>query len=80
MPDREAYRRDSPLAQFVGIDAYEAAGGAVLRDLFDDGNSGWFTDPPWSIASRRKSSTAKPHRYAAKVGNGRDHADCHGRC
>jgi ParB family chromosome partitioning protein len=35
---------DSALAQFVGIEAYEAAGGAVLRDLFDDGNSGWFTD------------------------------------
>jgi len=32
------------LAQFVGIEAYEAAGGAVLRDLFDDDNSGWLTD------------------------------------
>ncbi|MBV9828292.1 MAG: ParB/RepB/Spo0J family partition protein [Alphaproteobacteria bacterium] len=36
---------ESPLAQFVGMAAYEAAGGAVLRDLFDDENSGWFTDP-----------------------------------
>jgi ParB family chromosome partitioning protein len=35
---------DSNLAQFVGIEAYEAAGGAVLRDLFDDDNSGWLTD------------------------------------
>ena len=35
---------DSNLAQFVGIKAYEAAGGAVLRDLFDDDNSGWLTD------------------------------------
>jgi ParB family chromosome partitioning protein len=35
---------DSNLAQFVGIKAYEMAGGAVLRDLFDDDNSGWLTD------------------------------------
>jgi hypothetical protein len=36
---------DSKLAQFVGIKAYEKAGGAVLRDLFDDENAGWLTDP-----------------------------------
>jgi ParB family chromosome partitioning protein len=35
---------DSRLALFVGIKAYETAGGAVLRDLFDDDNSGWLTD------------------------------------
>jgi len=35
---------DSSLAQFVGIEAYEAAGGTVLRDLFDDEGSGWLTD------------------------------------
>jgi ParB family chromosome partitioning protein len=35
---------DSKLAQFVGIEAYEKAGGAVLRDLFEDGNA-WLTDP-----------------------------------
>jgi ParB family chromosome partitioning protein len=35
---------DSTLGQFVGMEAYRAAGGAVLRDLFDDGNSGWLTD------------------------------------
>jgi ParB family chromosome partitioning protein len=36
---------DSKLAQFVGVKAYEKAGGAVLRDLFDDDNAGWLTDP-----------------------------------
>ena len=36
---------DSRLAQFVGVKAYEKAGGAVLRDLFDDENAGWLTDP-----------------------------------
>jgi ParB family chromosome partitioning protein len=35
---------DSRLALFVGIEAYTAAGGAVLRDLFEDGNA-WLTDP-----------------------------------
>ena len=35
---------DSKLARFVGMDAYEAAGGAVLRDLFDADNAGWLTD------------------------------------
>lgn|GEM_PF-5605711 len=29
-----------PRAQFVGIEAYVAAGGPVLRDLFDDGHQG----------------------------------------
>jgi ParB family transcriptional regulator, chromosome partitioning protein len=36
---------DSKLAQFVGVKAYEKAGGAVLRDLFDTENAGWLTDP-----------------------------------
>jgi ParB family chromosome partitioning protein len=35
---------DGKLGNFVGLTAYEAAGGAVLRDLFDEGNSGWLTD------------------------------------
>ena len=35
------------IARFVGVDAYEAAGGAVMRDLFarDDENGVWFEDP-----------------------------------
>ncbi|CAD6560702.1 ParB/RepB/Spo0J family partition protein [Paraburkholderia sabiae] len=34
--------RDSALAKFVGLDAYEAAGGRVRRDLFsDDQNAGY---------------------------------------
>lgn len=31
-------------AQFVGIAAYEAAGGAVLRDLFEHDDGGWLQD------------------------------------
>ncbi|MFZ5733647.1 MAG: ParB/RepB/Spo0J family partition protein, partial [Pseudomonadota bacterium] len=29
---------------FVGLDSYEAAGGAVVRDLFDEDNQGYLTD------------------------------------
>ena len=32
------------LARFVGEEAYVAAGGVVMRDLFDDGNAGFFMD------------------------------------
>jgi ParB family chromosome partitioning protein len=31
-------------AQFVGLDAYEAAGGIVTRDLFTDDDGGWLQD------------------------------------
>lgn len=36
-------RASSAVAQFVGIEAYEAAGGAVRRDLFDERNT-WLCD------------------------------------
>jgi ParB family transcriptional regulator, chromosome partitioning protein len=32
-------------AVFVGVEAYEAAGGAIIRDLFDDDRGGWLHDP-----------------------------------
>ena len=32
-------------ARFVGIAAYEAAGGTVMRDLFQDDDGGWLQDP-----------------------------------
>jgi ParB family chromosome partitioning protein len=32
-------------AVFVGIDTYEAAGGVVLRDLFQGDDGGWLDDP-----------------------------------
>ncbi|BCH29838.1 chromosome partitioning protein ParB [Mesorhizobium sp. L-8-10] len=31
-------------ARFIGLEAYEAAGGAVLRDLFSRDNDGWLQD------------------------------------
>jgi ParB family transcriptional regulator, chromosome partitioning protein len=32
-------------AVFVGVDAYEAAGGFILRDLFQGDDGGWLEDP-----------------------------------
>ena len=32
-------------AVFVGVDAYEVAGGAVMRDLFQGDDGGWLDDP-----------------------------------
>jgi ParB family transcriptional regulator, chromosome partitioning protein len=40
-----AVRASDRRALFVGIDAYEAAGGAVMRDLFQDDDGGWLQDP-----------------------------------
>jgi ParB family chromosome partitioning protein len=36
---------DDSRAQFVGAEAYQAAGGAILRDLFDEEHQGFCTDP-----------------------------------
>ena len=32
-------------AVFIGVDAYEAAGGTILRDLFHGDDGGWLEDP-----------------------------------
>jgi ParB family transcriptional regulator, chromosome partitioning protein len=32
--------------RFIGAEAYEAAGGAILRDLFTEDGGGWFEDVP----------------------------------
>jgi ParB family chromosome partitioning protein len=40
-----AVRASDKRSQFVGITAYEAAGGIVLRDLFQPDDGGWLQDP-----------------------------------
>jgi ParB family transcriptional regulator, chromosome partitioning protein len=40
-----AVRATDKRVRFIGIAAYEAAGGIVLRDLFQDDNGGWLQDP-----------------------------------
>ena len=37
-------RASDPRALFVGLDAYHAAGGIVLNDLFNDDRGGWLQD------------------------------------
>ncbi|NOG70842.1 ParB/RepB/Spo0J family partition protein [Roseicella sp. DB1501] len=38
-------RASDKRAVFVGLDVYEAAGGSILRDLFQDDDGGWLQDP-----------------------------------
>mgnify|MGYP001809573618 FL=1 len=40
-----ALRASDKRALFVGVEAYEAAGGAVMRDLFQHDDGGWLQDP-----------------------------------
>ena len=40
-----AVRASDKRAVFIGIEAYEAAGGVVLRDLFQSDDGGWLQDP-----------------------------------
>ncbi len=40
-----AVRATDRRAMFVGVDAYEAAGGIVTRDLFEHDDGGWLQDP-----------------------------------
>jgi ParB family transcriptional regulator, chromosome partitioning protein len=42
----EAESDTDPVARFVGVAAYEAAGGAVRRDLFSDDDKAWLLDVP----------------------------------
>ena len=37
-------RADDRRAVYVGAEAYEAAGGVILRDLFEQDSGGWFQD------------------------------------
>ncbi len=39
-----AVRASDKRAQFVGLEAYEEAGGAILRDLFQGDDGGWLQD------------------------------------
>ncbi len=40
-----AIRASDRRVLFVGVDAYEAAGGVVMRDLFQEDDGGWLQDP-----------------------------------
>jgi ParB family chromosome partitioning protein len=46
MLTEDTVRASDKRAQFVGIAAYEAVGGGVLRDLFERDDGGWLQDVP----------------------------------
>ena len=50
-------------ARFVGVEAYEAAGGLVLRDLFQNDDGGWLQD----VALLDRLVTAKLQTEAVKI-------------
>ncbi|TBR27765.1 MAG: ParB/RepB/Spo0J family partition protein, partial [Reyranella sp.] len=58
-----AVRASARRAQFVGLDAYEAAGGVVLRDLFEEDGGGWLQD----VALLDRLATAKLATEAEKI-------------
>jgi ParB family chromosome partitioning protein len=44
MLTEQTVRASDRRAQFVGVDAYEQAGGSILRDLFEHDDGGWLQD------------------------------------
>ena len=57
-----AHSANSALGRFVGIQAYEAAGGVLLRDLFDDRASAHMENPELleRLAIEKLQAAAKP--------------------
>ncbi|MBA17296.1 MAG: DNA-binding protein [Sphingomonas sp.] len=53
-------RASDKRAVFVGIGAYEAAGGVTMRDLFQSDDGGWLQDPPLldRLAAEKLKATA----------------------
>ena len=58
-----AVRASDRRARFVGLDAYEAAGGMVLRDLFEEDGGGWLQD----VALLHRLATEKLATEAEKI-------------
>ena len=58
-----AVRASDRRVRFVGLDAYEAAGGMVLRDLFEEDGGGWFQD----VALLDRLATEKLAAEAEKI-------------
>ena len=56
----ENLRSTDRLVRFIGVDAYEAAGGAVLRDLFFENEATFLTDRPLAmrLATERLQAVA----------------------
>jgi ParB family chromosome partitioning protein len=66
MVTEDTVRASDRRARFVGIADYEAAGGIVLRDLFESDDGGWLQDP----ALLDRLVAAKLERGAARCRGG----------
>ena len=64
MLTRDHVRSTDKLAQFVGIDAYEAAGGTIMRDLFAEADTTFLTDRALlvTLATRKLEQEADTHK------------------
>ena len=58
-----AVRASDRRSRFVGLDAYEAAGGVLLRDLFEEDGGGWLQD----VALLDRLATEKLAAEAEKI-------------
>jgi ParB family chromosome partitioning protein len=58
-----AVRASDKRARFIGLEAYEAAGGVVLRDLFQGDDGGWLQD----VALIERLVTERLDREAAAI-------------
>ncbi|WP_322996531.1 ParB/RepB/Spo0J family partition protein [Castellaniella sp.] len=61
---RESVRADHKLARYVGLEAYEQAGGTLTRDLFVDKNDAYFNDRPLltRLATEKLNALAAVHK------------------
>lgn len=76
-------RVDDRRARFVGVEVYEAAGGAVLRDLFTEDGGGWLEDAALldHLVSARLETLAQEARERegwSWAGTGLDYTDVSG--
>ena len=70
-----AVRASDRRAQFVGLDAYVEAGGAILRDLFQSDDGGWLQDAALLDTHGRREAERGGRgdpRRGLEVGRGRD--------
>ena len=66
-----AVRAADRRAQFVGLDAYEAAGGAIMRDLFQHDDGGWLQDPALARSARDREAPGRGRDACApRAGSG----------
>ena len=70
MLTENAVRASDKRALFVGVDAYEAAGGIVLRDLFQSDDGGWLQDVGLLDRLVAEKLEGDAERSAPRAGNG----------